>query len=102
MVSQYERNGQMRIGRLNVGIAKCSDAGNYSLASWQYRTGYWRWCLHYQKCKIIDSFKWPMFGPSYNSGKMYSPSKGYFGMWFKIPLIGFFSLSTQRPNKSMQ
>lgn len=86
----------MKIGRLFIGLKKCSDPGEYVIADWSLLNGYWRWAIFLRKPNAhIRSFKFPWFGPSYDSGKIYWASKGSFGAWLKIPYVCGLGINTQ-------
>lgn len=100
----FKQNGDnMKLGRLFVGKRVCNESNRFILASWSYVTGYWRWSIDYRKYENIKAtFKWPIIRPSYNSGEMYSPSKGRFGAYIVIPFFGCISIDTQPPLPSMK
>lgn len=89
----------MKIGRLRIGKQLCSDHRSYSIASWQYVTGYWRWCLYWWPADKSDLVL--KFGPSFASGTRYHGGIGHFGCWLRLPR-GMLSFSTQPPFPEMK
>lgn len=92
----------MKLGKLFIGKQVCNEPTVFTIMSWNYKSGYWIWVIQYRKFNSVkETFKYPLFGPSYNSGKIYSPSRGRFGAWLVIPFIGYFTFNTQPVMKSM-
>lgn len=81
----------MRIWRLFVGAMPCSDQRSYVVASWQYVTGYWRWCIWFYP----NDRGWPRIAPA--SHDWWS----HFATRIRTP-FGTFNFSTQQPMESMK
>lgn len=97
----------MRIGRLFIGAQRTSEmhSVNYSIASWTYQTGYWRWAIFWSPPKSWRAaFCLPRMGPSWASGTRWfiSPRWTSIGCWLRLPLIGGLSLHTQPAFEAMK
>ena len=94
-----------KIKKLFIGIRKCNEKDRFILASWEYLSGYWIWCLDFRKPKtILSTMKLPIPRPLYRTYKnntAFIISKGRFGAQIIIPFIGILSFKTQPIMKSM-
>lgn len=95
----------MKFRRLFIGIGKTNEKHSVCLASWSYRSGYWRWAIWRRRHR-----SWKVdFGGGYGFGtkkRFFTPGgrgrSGYVTVNTAIPLVGYFTFSTQPRMDSMK
>lgn len=94
----------MKIGRLFLGMARTNEMAyrNYTVASWAYETGYWRWAMWWAPfASWRKAVCLPRIGPGMASGTKWSVGT-MVSFWFVVPFIGSFSVTTQPRMDSMK
>ena len=94
----------MRIGRLFLGASRTNEMSchRYTVASWSYETGYWRWAIWWTKpATLRELFRVPRIGPGMAGGTRWSVGAMASG-WAVLPVLGSLSFTTQPLMESMK
>lgn len=86
----------MKIGRLRLGPQRTNEDNRFTLAGWEYETGYWRWCLDWRfplKGWSLERWGWP---------RLYWRSGRYWHGSLYLPVLGAIGLSGQPAFEAMR
>lgn len=97
----------MKIGRLRIGVMPTNEDSRKTVAVWQHKSGYWRWCLSWypnnrgfiliHPAYINDKWEPAYWTPGARDSVLRGIFSGHFSCWGTVPLIGGWSFSTQPP-----